>query len=207
LEKYLFSVFGRDMGVRNDATKLAGGNKSVRDLKRETALKEQRALDAQTEQIKKEQRDLDKQTKQMKAELLKVISNIEGLKITDGGIKVIKEKRGQVVISKEDLERAAEALVKKYHYENKAQDAERRAKSVEQEADRAVNRDYEKEIKDLKNENWELADRNNYLYRNNKKYSLDSAVLKELLEYHPELKTLCRDIKDELEGGAQAEME
>lgn len=43
LEKYLFGVFQRDVGVRNDATKL--GNKTVRELKRQTALRKQQALE------------------------------------------------------------------------------------------------------------------------------------------------------------------
>lgn len=43
LEKYLFTVFHQDVGIRNDATKL--GNQTVRELKRKSALKEQQALE------------------------------------------------------------------------------------------------------------------------------------------------------------------
>jgi hypothetical protein len=196
LDNYLTSVFGYSTGVRNGATK--EGNKSIDELKRGTAVKEQRALDTQT--------------RAKKSELQKITKDIEGIKIADGSIKIIKEKRNEVLISREDYDRAAEALIKKYIYESKAREADQRAQRADEERKQAVNRNYEKEIGNLRQENFAVRERYYSADRQSRKnysaLSLIKAVLAENLPLNAEyLRALNQYLKQhpELQNEMEAE--
>lgn len=90
LEDYMNKVFGRDIGILNEATK--DGNKSIEELKRGTVQKELEALKSSLERLKKElnivrQDDFDmlvymaknylKDTEYLKAENMKMKKDIE----------------------------------------------------------------------------------------------------------------------------------
>jgi hypothetical protein len=105
------------------------GNKSIEDLKRGTAVK-----------------DLQEKHEELAA----VEKRIDGLKWGDR-IKPVKEKPDVVVISKADYESANDAKVKRYALEMRANESEAKA-------DKAINRDYQKEISQLWNENLKLKE-------------------------------------------------
>jgi len=88
LENYMAGVFGRDVGVRNGATK--EGNKSIDELKRGTAVKA---------------------VQEKREELAAVEKEIDSLKCGKK-IEPVKTKKDVVVITNADLETANNALAK-----------------------------------------------------------------------------------------------
>jgi hypothetical protein len=107
LDAHLTKAFGYDTGIKkNGATK--EGNKSIDELKRETAIKELR---------------------EKKEELNEVTDTIDRLKWPQR-IKPIKEKNDTVIISKSDLQSANAALLKSDRLETEAKDAKEILKKI-----------------------------------------------------------------------------
>ena len=145
------------------------GNKSIEELKRGTAVKKLKSV--------REQRQAEE-------------ARIDGLKWGDR-ITPVKEKSDTVVISKADFESANNAKAKQHSLEE-------RTKAAEEKAVKAINRDYQKELFKVWEENRklqkeqsafvaEITGLKNRLYRFDKVCSAHPAFFEEFLRLASEL--------------------
>lgn len=102
-EKYMENVFGRDIGILNERTK--EGNRSIKELKQETAIKE---LNSLKENIKDKQVILDN----IKNDLKAVKEDLDKYALLTIDLKAINRlegkegllSRNKIVLDKEDFE-------------------------------------------------------------------------------------------------------
>ena len=102
-DKYMENVFGRDIGILNEKTK--EGNRSIKELKQETAIKE---LNSLKENIKDKQVDLDNAKNDLNA-IRKDLDRYTRLNIDLESINRLEGKegllsRGKIVLDKDDFE-------------------------------------------------------------------------------------------------------
>jgi chromosome segregation ATPase len=98
--KYMESIFGRDIGVLNEATK--EGNKSIDELKRGTAQKELAEMKRETEEVIKLKESEEKRLQEDKEQIESLKNEKVALKKEIGELeKIFKGKQ----LDREDLER------------------------------------------------------------------------------------------------------
>ena len=149
---------------------------------------------------------MDAQTKARRIEFQKISTVIEGLKIGDR-INAIKTKKNEVVISKEDFDRANQAMDYKYYYESKAERAEEKARDAEYEKKQAVNRNYEDEIDKLLRQLIDLRQDTYALEKQNKEYYSELTILDTLLDDNPALNEAYQRALKKYQKENQSQME
>lgn len=175
LDNHLTSVFGRSTGVLNEATK--DGNQSIEDLKRGTAVNA---------------------VKEKQEELKAVENKITALKWADN-LTPLKEKKDCVVLSKEDFESAKVALVKKYLLETRAKEAETKAILAENERKKTVNRNYEKELTDLKKTIYGLENEQYTVLSDNRELEKELDKIYKVFDDNPYLREQFIQLTNEME--------
>jgi len=92
LSAHMEKVFGRDIGVQNEATR--EGNKAIEELKRGTAVKELKAIEQDIQTANKKINALKKEEKQLDKQIKELENTFKGEQLTMKKIENIKPIKG-----------------------------------------------------------------------------------------------------------------
>lgn len=111
-DRHMTKVFGRSIGVINEATK--EGDRTVIDLKRDSALQEQQRLKGDIESLKSEKSALNGDVRVLENERKALRNNIKPLKVINERMETVKQPK------KEDL--TLTGAVKRHVYDDLAKE-------------------------------------------------------------------------------------
>jgi hypothetical protein len=170
LSVYMEEVFGRDIGILNEATK--DGNKNKQEMQKEQALRELEEIEEKIKDGQQEEKKIKADIKILKWEKDKIEKEISGRKIEMEKINEIKAEKmtfGNGVkidgVTVKDIERLKRSAYK--NYENEKELAELKK----------VNEENEKSLSKLKTSEWGMR-------KKNAEYQAEIRDLKKDLNYY-----------------------